>query len=155
MSAVTALTLWALACGPVQAPYPVPGCAWSYEPIVRRAAAEAKITIFIGMAIPAVETTFDHRKISRANARGLFQIMQRDQTYLVRRFLDTDRFNWRDPSHSATLGLLYLAHLVKRFHSLRIGVITYNMGPTAWDRGRAMPVETWWYNRRVLEGRWW
>lgn len=162
MTLPMALTVWALACGPTAPDYPVIGNRWSYDRIIVEAADQALLSRSTARAVAHVETRFNHVRVSRANARGLFQILEKDQTYLVDRY-KVIGFQWDRPRDSATLGCLYMADLIKRFESKKHGIMAYNAGPGRMSKAlRAqketgqleLPEETAGYWPKVLSGKW-
>lgn len=145
------LSWWVMLASPSMPAYYVKGSRWSYESSVRLAAQATLTPDWIAAAIPRAETEFDHMAVSPAGARGLFQILERDQEWLVSEHLGSGFvFHWDDPGHSALLGLAYFAALKKRFGSDHLAAAAYNMGPTALAQGRALPAKTRSYLRRIF-----
>lgn len=162
MTFPVALTVWALACGLAAPDYPVVGNRWSYDRMIVEAADQALLSRSTARAVAHVETGFNHTRVSRANARGLFQILKKDQAYLIDRYKVVG-FKWDRPRDSATLGCLYMADLIKRFDSVKHGVMAYNAGPGRLSRALKsmretgaleLPDETRGYWPKVLSGRW-
>lgn len=79
------------------------------------------------------ESEFNTRARSRANARGLMQLLPSTARFAARRA----RLRWsrrrlsRDPAYNIRLGAAYLAYLLNRFEgSYLLAAAAYNAGPT-------------------------
>ena len=84
------------------------------------------------LAVIRQESEFNKRARSRANARGLMQLLPSTARFAARRA----RLKWsrrrlsRDPAYNIQLGSAYLAHLVDRFEgSYLLAAAAYNAGP--------------------------
>lgn len=80
------------------------------------------------------ESRYNPEAVSEVDASGVFQVMNRDSEWLVKKYAPGP-YNWRSASDSSRVGLGYLAGLRSRFGSLRKAVTAYHMGPTALARG--------------------
>lgn len=85
------------------------------------------------LSIIRQESEFNNRARSRANARGLMQLLPSTARFAARRA----RLKWsrrrlsRDPAYNIRLGAAYLAHLLDRFEgSYLLAAAAYNAGPT-------------------------
>jgi len=106
------------------------------------------------LAVIQVESRFDTRAVSNANAYGLMQIQPRTGLAWARRL----GIPWRgvdtlyDPIDNVRIGIAYLARLRERFDSLPTALSAYNQGPTRVSRrlgsGQNVPAG---YARRVMQ----
>jgi soluble lytic murein transglycosylase-like protein len=106
------------------------------------------------LAVIEVESRFDTRAVSKADAHGLMQIQPRTGLAWARRL----GIPWRgvdtlyDPIDNVRIGIAYLARLRDRFGSLPTALSAYNQGPTRVSRrlgaGQGVPAG---YARRVMQ----
>ena len=97
-------------------------------------------------AIIKCESDWNHRARSKANARGLMQVLPQTAwgTFGVR------PENLWDPAINISVGTAYLRLLANRYNGNTLNVIAaYNAGPTRGDRRRKLPRETRGYIRCV------
>jgi len=90
-------------------------------------------------AVIKCESDWNHRARSKANARGLMQILPQTawRTFGVR------SENLWDPAINISVGTAYLRLLANRYNGNTLNVIAaYNAGPTRVDRRRKLPRET-------------
>lgn len=100
--------------------------------------------------------------VSGYRSRGLMQIHQKYERYIVENFTDIpyDYFDWKNPIHSAQAGCGYLAYLIDRFNgNLYYAVLAYNWGEgnvsrlLRGDIGEdKIPARCKWYADNVLSG---
>ena len=97
-------------------------------------------------AVIKCESDWNHRARSKANARGLMQILPQTAwgTFGVR------PENLWDPAINISVGTAYLRLLANRYNGNTLNVIAaYNAGPTRVDRRQKLPRETRGYIRCV------
>lgn len=95
-------------------------------------------------AVARQESEFDPKAVSRANARGLMQLLPSTAKQVARskrmRFSKNRLF---DPDYNVTLGSAYLGHLLEEFDgSYILALAAYNAGPTRakrWMRANGTP----------------
>ncbi|HWO10754.1 MAG TPA: lytic transglycosylase domain-containing protein [Polyangiaceae bacterium] len=139
---------------PAAAPSPIsaaaaaaPGATPSeYDDYIREAASLYQIPEALVRAVIRVESNFDPRAISRANARGLMQLIPAT----AERMLVTDPFDARQNVLGGTRYLRVLANLFNG--NLQLTLAAYNAGENAVIRYRGIPPyeETQAYVSRVL-----
>lgn len=85
-----------------------------------------------------------------SRSRGLYQISERWQSYLVGRYFPhaPELFAWDDPLDSAIVGLSYLAALHREYGTWERALWFYNRGSVV-----DVPQATREYARRVIEAR--
>ena len=111
---------------------PLPG---RYRPAFEHAAEEADLPIELLVAVGQVESHFTPDARSRADARGLLQVLPSTAASLG---LDADR-----PDTNVLAGARYLRELLDRFDAPDLALAAYNAGPTAVeDAGGASTAET-------------
>jgi soluble lytic murein transglycosylase-like protein len=118
-----------------------------YDAFIREAANLYQIPEALVRAVIRVESNFDPRAISRANARGLMQLIPAT----AERMLVTDAFDARQNVLGGTRYLRVLANLFNG--NLQLTLAAYNAGEGAVIRYRGIPPyeETQAYVTRVLE----
>jgi soluble lytic murein transglycosylase-like protein len=97
-------------------------------------------------AVIKCESDWNHRARSKANARGLMQVLPQTawRTFGVR------SENLWDPAINISVGTAYLRLLANRYNGNTLNVIAaYNAGPTRVDRRQKLPRETRGYVRCV------
>lgn len=118
-----------------------------YDPLFREAAEHYRLPFALLKAVAKVESNFDPRAVSRANAKGLMQLI--DAT--ARQMRVTDPF---DPRQSIFGGARYLRLLANAFDGdLVRTTAAYNAGPERVEQAGGVPNirETRRYVRRVLD----
>jgi soluble lytic murein transglycosylase-like protein len=112
-----------------------------------RAARDTNLQLAMLVAVAEVESRFQPDARSRADARGLLQVLPSTAASL---HLDVD-----DPSSNVLAGARYLKQLFARYQSTDTAFAAYNAGPTAVDRagGIAPTRETETYVANV-QARW-
>jgi soluble lytic murein transglycosylase len=90
------------------------------------------------LAIIDVESKFQFACVSPAGARGMMQILP-DVAKAVAEEMGPEKYfgagqfqpeHLDNPLLNIKLGLYYLHHLKKNFHSLNLALVAYNAGPT-------------------------
>ena len=117
-----------------------------YDEYIREAASLYQIPEALVRAVIRVESNFDARAISRANAQGLMQLIPAT----AERMLVTDPFDARQNVLGGTRYLRVLANLFNG--NLQLTLAAYNAGENAVIRYRGIPPyeETQAYVTRVL-----
>jgi soluble lytic murein transglycosylase-like protein len=117
-----------------------------FRPAFVRAADETGLPLSLLVAIAETESQFDAGAISRADARGLLQVLPATGASL--------RLNVDAPATNVLAGALYLRMLVDRFRTADLAIAAYNAGPTAVAKaGGAPSPETATYVANV-DARW-
>lgn len=117
-----------------------------YDGYIRQAATLYQIPEELVRAVIKVESDFDPRAVSRANARGLMQLIPET----AGRMMVTDHF---DPRQNIFGGVRYLRVLANTFNGdLELTVAAYNAGENAVIRNGGIPPyeETQAYVGKVL-----
>jgi soluble lytic murein transglycosylase-like protein len=117
-----------------------------YEPYIRHAATLYQIPQELVHAVIKVESDFDPRAVSRANARGLMQLIPET----AERMMVSDI---HDPRQNIFGGVRYLRVLANLFNGdLQLTIAAYNAGENAIIRHGGIPPyeETQNYVARVL-----
>lgn len=117
-----------------------------YDVYIRQAATLYQIPEELVRAVIKVESDFDPRAVSRANARGLMQLIPET----AERMMVTDHF---DPRQNIFGGTRYLRVLANMFNGdLELTVAAYNAGENAVIRNGGIPPyeETQAYVGKVL-----
>jgi soluble lytic murein transglycosylase-like protein len=119
----------------------------AYDDYIREAASLYQIPEALVRAVIRVESNFDPRAISHANAQGLMQLIPAT----AERMLVTDPFDARQNVLGGTRYLRVLANLFNG--NLQLTLAAYNAGENAVIRYRGIPPyeETQAYVSRVLE----
>lgn len=118
-----------------------------YDPYIREAASLYQIPEALVRAVIRVESNFDPRAISHANARGLMQLIPAT----AERMLVSDPFDARQNVLGGTRYLRVLANLFNG--NLQLTLAAYNAGENAVIRHRGIPPyeETQNYVTKVLQ----
>jgi soluble lytic murein transglycosylase-like protein len=118
----------------------------AYDAFIREAASLYQIPEALVRAVIRVESNFDPRAISHANAQGLMQLIPAT----AERMLVTDTFDARQNVLGGTRYLRVLANLFNG--NLQLTIAAYNAGENAVIRYRGIPPyeETQAYVTRVL-----
>jgi soluble lytic murein transglycosylase-like protein len=119
----------------------------SYDPYIREAARLYQIPEALVRAVIRVESNFDPRAVSRANAQGLMQLIPATAEGM----LCNDTFDARQNVLGGTRYLRVLANLFNG--NLQLTLAAYNAGPNAVIRYRGIPPfeETQLYVTKVLQ----
>jgi soluble lytic murein transglycosylase-like protein len=118
-----------------------------YDPYIREAASLYQIPEALVRAVIRVESNFDPRAVSRANAQGLMQLIPAT----AERMLVNDPF---DARQNVLGGTRYLRVLANMFNgNLQLTLAAYNAGEGAVMRYRGIPPyeETQLYVTKVLQ----
>jgi soluble lytic murein transglycosylase-like protein len=118
-----------------------------YDPFIREAASLYQIPEALVRAVIRVESNFDPRAVSRANAQGLMQLIPAT----AERMLVSDPF---DARQNVLGGTRYLRVLANMFNgNLQLTLAAYNAGEGAVMRYRGIPPyeETQLYVTKVLQ----
>jgi soluble lytic murein transglycosylase-like protein len=118
-----------------------------YDSFIREAATLYQIPEALVRAVIRVESDFDPRAVSPANARGLMQMIPET----AERMMVSDIF---DPRQNIFGGVRYLRVLANTFNGdLSLTVAAYNAGEGAVNRYRGVPpyAETLGYVSRILK----
>jgi soluble lytic murein transglycosylase-like protein len=119
----------------------------SYDPYIREAARLYQIPEALVRAVIRVESNFDPRAVSHANAQGLMQLIPATAEGM----LCNDPFDARQNVLGGTRYLRVLANLFNG--NLQLTLAAYNAGPNAVIRYRGIPPfeETQLYVTKVLQ----
>jgi peptidoglycan DL-endopeptidase CwlO len=94
-----------------------------YRPAFARATRATGLPLAMLVAVGQVESNLQVGARSRADARGLLQVLPSTAASLN---LDPD-----EPASNVLAGARYLQLLLERFHSTDLALAAYNAGPTA------------------------
>jgi soluble lytic murein transglycosylase-like protein len=97
-----------------------------FRPAFMRAARDTGFQLAMLVAVAEIESRFEPTAHSRADARGLLQVIPSTAASLK---LDAD-----DPYSNVLAGARYLKLLLERYQSTDAALAAYNAGPTAVDR---------------------
>ena len=119
----------------------------NYDPYIREAARLYQIPEALVRAVIRVESNFDPRAVSRANAQGLMQLIPAT----AERMLVTDPFDARQNVLGGTRYLRVLANLFNG--NLQLTLAAYNAGENAVIKYRGIPPfeETQMYVTKVMQ----
>jgi soluble lytic murein transglycosylase-like protein len=109
---------------------PVPA---QYRRAFVRAADETGLPLAMLVAVGQIESQMTPTARSRADARGLLQVLPSTAAALE---LDADR-----PDSNVLAGARYLAQLLDQFHSTDLALAAYNAGPTAVTTAGGAPTQ--------------
>ena len=117
-----------------------------FRPAFVRAAQDSGLQLSMLVAVAQVESEFKPNARSRADARGLMQVIPSTAADLK---LDVDK-----PATNVLAGARYLEQMLHHFTRTDLALAAYNAGPTAVDRvGRAPNDESLAYVVKVQQ-RW-
>lgn len=118
-----------------------------FRPAFVRAARDSGQELAMLVAVAEVESRFEPTARSRADARGLLQVLPSTAASL--------NLNPDDPASNVLAGARYLKLLFDRYQTTDLAFAAYNAGPTAVDRagGIAPSSETLTYVANV-QARW-
>ncbi len=103
----------------------------AYFPLTELARFASPVPPELVLAVARRESAFNPTVISRANARGLMQVLPSTAQLVARRIglpYDEARLT-TDPAYNARLGVAYLADLLARFGAFSLVAAAYNAGP--------------------------
>jgi soluble lytic murein transglycosylase len=103
--------------------------------VISAQAAKSQIDPSLVMGLIRQESAFNENACSRANARGLMQILPATASKLVRQ-IRIPRFSAKklfQPETNIALGTYYLASLVRRYGRIELALAAYNAGGTRVD----------------------
>jgi soluble lytic murein transglycosylase-like protein len=100
---------------------------WAFE----RAARQTNLPLALLTSVARVESNLRQSARSRADARGLLQVLPSTAHELA---LDPDH-----PPSNVLAGARYLRLMLDRFHSTDLALAAYNAGPTAVTRAGGAP----------------
>ncbi len=139
---MTALLIFALSSG---GPNLEVDCKFANRIMIEYVADSLMFDKSLAVKVAEVESGFSKTAISSANARGMFQISKRCETYLAS-LAKVSNFQWDNPLHSAIVGINYLKKLDIMYGNSRHCVAAYNCGPKRVNRhiifGEKLPDET-------------
>lgn len=127
--------------------YYVPGVAISYQATIDYWADVYLVPRDLARATPRHESSYRHLAVSRGKsgvriAGGLFQInFSHARAHAAS--AGVRNFNWRNPNHSARVGIAYMSRLMIMYHRDRmLTVAAYNCGPGRLASAKPLPAET-------------
>lgn len=115
-------------------------------------AAEEGIEAEVAYGLVRTESTFRHRAVSHAGARGLTQLMPRTARWLMPEIGSAEQLF--DEQTNLRVGFRYLRYLLDKYQgNLELALLAYNRGPGTVDRvlSRGGNPDNG-YARKVLEG---
>jgi soluble lytic murein transglycosylase-like protein len=86
--------------------------------------ASPNLDTFLVLSVARQESGFNPRARSRANARGLLQLLPGTARQLTGRYVDL-----YDEKTNARLGVQYLSRMIEKFGSVELALAAYNAGP--------------------------
>ena len=107
---------------------PIPS---EFRPAFERAARATGFQLSMLVAVAQVESSFQPNARSKADARGLLQVLPTTAASL--------KLNPDDPSSNVLAGARYLRQLLDRYTRTDLALAAYNAGPTAVDRVGGAP----------------
>lgn len=102
-----------------------------YRPAFEAAARDTHVPLALLVAVAQIESTFDHRALSSAGAKGLLQVMPPTAAELK---LSPDH-----PESNVLGGARYLKQMLARFDSPDLALAAYNAGPGAVEEAGGAP----------------
>jgi soluble lytic murein transglycosylase-like protein len=106
---------------------PIPA---TFRSSLERAARDTGFQLAMLVAAAEVESKFEPNAHSRADARGLLQVLPSTAASM--------RLDPNDPESDVLAGARYLKLLLERYQSTDAALAAYNAGPTAVDRADGM-----------------
>ncbi len=100
--------------------------------LIEKIAKGHGVSVRLAKAIAEIESDFNPRSVSSANAKGVMQLM--DETAK-----DYGVKNPFDPKENIKGGILFLRHLINKYHDPKLVAAAYNAGETAVDRYGGVP----------------
>jgi len=126
----------------------LPNALGPYGSLIMQASTQYEVDPYLIRAVMLAESNERPRAVSRANARGLMQVMPATAAHLGVKHIHA----LFDPKTNISLGAKYLSLQLERFGGdVRKALIAYNAGPGTVTRGRRLPAETRAYVPKVLE----
>lgn len=112
--------------------------AWKVSKAVHDESARGNLDPLLILAVIKVESGFRNNAVSPVGARGIMQIMPATGKFLSEKIFgrnepETREFSedyLHDPAFNIKLGVYYLNGLKKRFRSLSLALLAYNIGPS-------------------------
>ncbi len=90
------------------------------------------VDVKVAQAIAKIESDYNPNSVSNAGAKGVMQLMDKTaKSYGVR-----DPF---DVKENIKGGILFLRHLIAKYHDVRLVAAAYNAGETAVDKYNGIP----------------
>jgi len=90
------------------------------------------LDVKLAQAIAKIESDYNPRSVSKAGAKGVMQLMDKTaKSYGVK--------NPFDIKENIRGGILFLKHLVEKYHDVRLVAAAYNAGETAVDKYKGIP----------------
>ncbi|MFN3995899.1 MAG: lytic transglycosylase domain-containing protein [bacterium] len=110
-----------------------------YDEIILKMARKYELDPNLIKAVIKQESTFDPKKVSKRNAKGLMQLM--DVTIKdIKRISGYEVKDPFDPRQNIEGGSIYLSWLLKKYNgNLDLALAAYNAGPGAVDRAKGIP----------------
>ncbi|MFN4220325.1 MAG: lytic transglycosylase domain-containing protein [bacterium] len=110
-----------------------------YDEIILKMARKYELDPNLIKAVIKQESTFDPKKVSKRNAKGLMQLM--DVTIKdIKRISGYEVKDPFDPRQNIEGGSIYLSWLLKKYKgNLDLALAAYNAGPGAVDRAKGIP----------------
>jgi peptidoglycan DL-endopeptidase CwlO len=102
-----------------------------FRPAFERAARDTGFQLSMLVAVAQVESRFKPNARSKADARGLLQVLPTTAASL--------KLNADDPASNVLAGARYLRLLLDRYTRTDLALAAYNAGPTAVDRAGGAP----------------
>ena len=100
--------------------------------MIRSLAKKYGVNINLAKAIAKIESDYDPKSISKSGAKGVMQLMDKTaKSYGVE-----NPFNVKDNIKG---GILFLKHLIKKYHDVKLIAAAYNAGESAVDKYRGIP----------------
>ena len=113
--------------------------------IIKHFAKKYGVSFKIARAIAKIESDYNPKSVSGAGAKGVMQLMDKTaKSYGVK-----NPFNVEENIRG---GILFLKHLISKYHNVKLVAAAYNAGESAVDRYKGVPPfkETQRYVRKFL-----
>ncbi len=113
--------------------------------IIKHFAKKYGVNFKIAQAIAKIESDYNPKSVSSSGAKGVMQLMDKTaKSYGVKNPFDVDE-NIRG-------GILFLKHLISKYHNVKLVAAAYNAGESAVDRYKGVPPfkETQYYVKKFL-----
>ncbi len=100
--------------------------------MIKYMAKKYGVDVKVAQAIAKIESDYNPSSVSNAGAKGVMQLMDKTaKSYGVR-----DPF---DVKENIKGGILFLRHLIAKYHDVRLVAAAYNAGETAVDKYNGIP----------------
>ncbi len=100
--------------------------------MIRSLAKKYGVNVNLAKAIAKIESDYDPKSISKSGAKGVMQLMDKTaKSYGVE-----NPFNVKDNIKG---GILFLKHLIKKYHNVKLIAAAYNAGESAVDKYKGIP----------------